>query len=281
MKRFFRYTVAAIAVMVLSASFGTLHGQIIKGEVFLGGNLSQVDGDQCYGYKKAGFSGGAGALIPITNFMDIGLEVLFNQKGAFKRDSISYGSDYTGSYNLRLNYVEVPLMLYLIDKDKFSVGLGVSYGRLVGIKERINGIESGTGIGDGNLSWKNGYDGPDLGNIKDYDQLSSVFYKTQGFHDTIPISDWIANSTTYRHSDWGICADIRYRIYNGLHAELRYQYSLRPIRTRLFYLDPNENLIQPKHPLRLQYNNQITLRIVYIFNEQRSKVNKRIQQEKP
>lgn len=97
MKRFFRYTVAAIAVMVLSASFGTLHGQIIKGEVFLGGNLSQVDGDQCYGYKKAGFSGGAGALIPITNFMDIGLEVLFNQKGAFKRDSISYGSDYTGS----------------------------------------------------------------------------------------------------------------------------------------------------------------------------------------
>ncbi len=281
MKKFFRYAVTAIVFFMLSSSVGVVHGQIIKGEVFLGGNLSQVDGDQCYGYKKAGFSGGAGALIPITNYMDIGLEVLFNQKGAFKRDSLSYSSEFTGRYNLRLNYVEVPLMLYLIDKDRFSVGLGVSYGRLVGLKERINGIDRGTSVGDGNLSWKNGYQGSDLSNIKTFEQLNKVFYKTEGFHDSIQIPQWIANSTSYRNSDWSICADIRYRIYNGLHAELRYQYSIIPIRTRLFYRDPHENIIQPEHPLRVQYNNQITLRIVYIFNEQRSQVNKKTQQAIP
>lgn len=279
MKRFFHYAIVTVVVFLLSSVFETASGQIIKGEVFLGGNLSQVDGDECFGYKRAGFSGGAGALIPITSFMDIGLEVLYNQKGAYKRDSISYSSSFTGSYNLKLHYVEVPLMLYLIDKERYSIGLGISYGRLVGLKECINGIDRGTGIGNGGLSWKNGYQGADLSDIKNLKQLNEVFYKTEGFHDTIQIPEWIANSTTYRNSDWNICADLRFRIYNGLHGEIRYQYSLKPIRTRLFYIDQNETTLQPEHSLRLQYNNQITFRIVYIFNEQRSKDNKKTQRE--
>ena len=61
-----------------------LHAQIVKGEVFFGGNACQVDGDECFGFRRFGIHAGAGALIPIVsvnNFtMDIGLEVLFNQK---------------------------------------------------------------------------------------------------------------------------------------------------------------------------------------------------------
>jgi len=52
---------------------------------------------------------------------------------------------------------------------------------------------------------------------------------------------------------------------------LRYQYSLRPLRTRMFYSDAA--LTQPNQ-IRQQYNNTITLRLVYIFNERRSKANK-------
>ena len=43
-----------------------LHAQIVKGEVFCGVNACQVDGDECFGYKKFGVHAGAGALIPIV-----------------------------------------------------------------------------------------------------------------------------------------------------------------------------------------------------------------------
>ena len=106
------FTVAAPAL---------LHAQIIKGELFAGANACQVDGDECYGFKKFGVHAGAGALIPLTSWMDVGLEVLFSQKGAFKRDSVTYNSTYPHAYNLKLNYVEIPLMLYVTDKNVASI----------------------------------------------------------------------------------------------------------------------------------------------------------------
>ena len=39
-----------LALMVVTPTL--LHAQIIKGEVFFGGNACQVDGDECYGFKK-------------------------------------------------------------------------------------------------------------------------------------------------------------------------------------------------------------------------------------
>lgn len=259
-KRFLILALLLLIIMPLSS----LKAQIVKGEVFFGGNACQVDGDECYGYKKLGLHAGAGALVPVTNFMDIGLEVLFNQKGAFKRDSIQYGSTYPHAYNLKLNYAEVPLMVYLTDKDKFSVGFGVSYGRVVGIDEKIDRISSGTGVGDGHLYWKNGYDGPDLGDITNLEQLGELFYKDLGFNDTIHIPQFVANSNTYSSNDICFCANLRCRIWKGFHAELRYQYSLKPIRTRLYYQNITETL---PSQIRLQRNNLVTLRIVYIFNE--------------
>ena len=68
------------------------------------------------------------------------------------------------------------------------------------------------------------------------------------------------------------------RIWEGIHAELRYQYSLLPIRTRLFYKDINETILKDDdvnvQPLQQQYNNSITLRVVYVFNERRSRSNR-------
>lgn len=259
-KRFLIITLLLLIITPLTS----LKAQIIKGEVFFGGNACQVDGDECYGYKKFGAHAGAGALIPVTDFMDVGLEVLFNQKGAFKRDSIQHGSTFPHAYNLKLNYAEIPVMVYLTDKNKYSLGLGLSYGRIVSINEKIDHVSTGTGLGDGHLYWKNGYNGPDLGDIENLTQLGEVFYGQCGFNDTIHIPEYVANSNTYRSSDLCFCGDLRFRIWKGLHAELRYQYSLRPIRTRLYYEEIQE--INPKQ-VRLQHNNSLTLRLVYIFNE--------------
>ena len=152
-----RLKIITLFLAILAAAPSLLHAQIIKGEVFLGGNACQVDGDECFGFKKLGVHAGVGALVPITNWMDIGLEVLFNQKGAYKRDSITYGSTFPHAYNLKLNYAEIPLMIYLTDKDAVSVGIGVSYGRLVGLNELVDGRPSeyeGIGIGIGDVDPK-------------------------------------------------------------------------------------------------------------------------------
>ena len=272
MKRF-RIIVLILAFMVIAPTL--VKAQIIKGEVFLGGNACQVDGDECFGFKKFGVHAGAGALIPITNFMDVGLEVLFNQKGAYKRNAITSNSTFPYAYNLKLNYAEIPVMIYLTDKDVVSVGLGVSYGRLVGINELVDGQPSdyegvGIGVGDGQLHWREEAEGlPDIGQITDINKLNEIVVKQ--YPDATYISERVANSNTYRPHDFNICADLRFRIWEGFHAEVRYQYSLRPIRYRMFYEDVNLVLA---NQIRTQYNNSITLRVVYLFNEHRAKANK-------
>jgi len=252
-----------------------LHAQIIKGEVFAGGNLSQVDGDECYGYKKLGAHAGAGALVPLTNWLDIGLEVLFNQKGAYKRDSITFNSTYPHAYNLRFNYVEIPLMVYVTDKDAVSFGIGVSYGRMVGLKELVDrqpssydGVTIGTG--DGHLHWvEDDPSLPDISHVQDLDELAEIVYSVPRYADSL-IPSVINNSNTYTPHDFNICADLRFRIWQGFHLEARYQYSLRPIRTRMYYANVTETL---PSQIRQQYNNSVTLRVVYLFNERRSKAN--------
>lgn len=66
------------------------------------------------------------------------LETVFNQKGAYEGpqyyDSL-YGTVVNGKYDLRLNYVEVPLTAHFTDKQRYTVGAGFSYGRLVSFKE--------------------------------------------------------------------------------------------------------------------------------------------------
>ena len=266
-----RFRILTLLLAFTMAAPALLHAQIIKGELFLGGNLAQVDGDECFGYKRFGVHAGAGALVPITNWMDVGLEVLFNQKGAYKRDTIVSNSTYPYAYNLKLNYAEIPLMIYLTDKDRYSIGVGVSYGRIVGLDEKNDGISTGIALGDGKLHWKENEENlPDISQVSEINELAEIVHSA-GFPDTVYLSSVVANSNTYRPHDFNICADLRFRIWEGIHAELRYQYSLRPIRTRMFYEDAGLILA---NQIRLQYNNSITLRVVYIFNEHRSKANK-------
>ena len=269
-----RLRILTLLLALTIATPALLHAQIIKGEVFAGGNLCQVDGDECYGFKKIGVNAGAGALIPFTSWMDLGLEVMFSQKGAFKRDSLVYNSTYPHAYNLKLNYVEVPLMLYFTDKDIASIGVGVSYGRLVGLKELDDGRPSNyegvtIGTGDGCLHWRNDDPNlPDISQIDDIEELNSIVY--QQYPNITYVTEAVANSNTYRAHDFNICADLRFRIWEGLHLEARYEYSLRPLRYRMYYADQNQLLA---NQIRKQYNNSITIRLVYIFNEHRSKAN--------
>ena len=69
------------SIFTISILFSKLSAQIIKGEVISGVNLSQVDGDMFYGFKKFGLNVGVGAMIPFGKNWDVSFEILYNQKG--------------------------------------------------------------------------------------------------------------------------------------------------------------------------------------------------------
>jgi hypothetical protein len=226
-------TVYFILVLLFFGCGTELKAQIIKGEAIVGMNLTQVDGDEVFGFKKVGANLGAGVMIPFgkRGRWDVSFETLFTQKGSKQKaqfpDStlITCGGDstiVTGQYKLNLNYVEIPIMILYTDKDFISAGAGFSWSRLVGVKE----YEHGNLIETTNL-----------------------------------------NSGVYNKNDFSILADFRIRIYKSLKFNLRYQYSLLKIRTREFYD------LQCNIKTRDQYNNVITFRLIWVFNEVQSRKN--------
>ncbi|MBU2465489.1 MAG: PorT family protein, partial [Bacteroidetes bacterium] len=117
---------------ILYLAAASANAQIIKGEIIAGFNLSQLDGDEVYGYKKAGLQLGLGAMIPISEKWDISLETLYNEKGANEKAQYPMQADSTtGAYRVKLNYLDVPLLLHFTDKEFITVGTGFSWGRLI------------------------------------------------------------------------------------------------------------------------------------------------------
>jgi len=57
----------------------------IKGVVIAGMNLSQVDGDEVYGFKKMGACVGVGGILPLPKRFSLSLEILYDEKGAYQK----------------------------------------------------------------------------------------------------------------------------------------------------------------------------------------------------
>jgi hypothetical protein len=123
--------------LVLMLFNSNSYSQIFKGEVLGGMNLSQVDGDETFGFKKIGFNGGVGVVAPIYKNWSLSLETIYSQKGSKQKPQ--YNDSLDGSYSLKLDYAEVPFMIQYTDKENVSAGLGVSWGRLVNVEEFRNG----------------------------------------------------------------------------------------------------------------------------------------------
>ncbi len=203
-------------IFVLLLSGSPAFSQVFKGALIGGFNLTQVDGDEVYGFKKIGLNAGAAVMVPLGEHWEISLENSFSQKGAYqKQQYIDSARSLTGEYNLRLNYVEVPLLLHYKDKGGLTFGAGLSWGRLVGSKEIEHGDEE------------------------------------IAYSDSIPFKD----------NDFSVIADIRFRIWERLHASVRYSYSLAEIRERTFY-----SLNGLNSWTRKQYSNVLTFRFIYIID---------------
>lgn len=202
--------ILAITVMVLSQS---LSAQVIKGVGILGTNLSQVDGDEVYGFYKFGLNVGAAAIIPISERWSVSLETIYNEKGSYQGSQYAPPKD--GSYLLKLNYAEVPVLVHFEDRETMTFGLGMSWGRLVQMEE--------------------------------YEHLHRI--------------PWETATGPYKADDFNVLFDVRFRLHKRLWGNVRYAYSIAKIRTREF-----EDLTGQQWT-RDQFNNLITVRLMYIFNE--------------
>jgi len=224
---------------------------------FIGGltagiNLTQVDGDQVFGYHKVGFNGGpfVKLMIDKKQRFSVTIELLYSQKGAAKKypgpnrieynhalnDTTLYDTRYTGFdkkffYKLRTDYLEIPLLFHYDDpRSKISVGVGIAWSRLVYIKETLH----------------------------DYTVNDTLFRGARRLNTTV-------SSGRYKKNDWSIIADVKIPIYKGLKFNFRFQYSLAPFgKMREFYsLSPNYDGYKKRWP----FHNTLTFRILYSINE--------------
>ncbi len=200
----------------------TSYSQKIQGAIAIGANLSQVDGDEVVGFKKIGLNASAIAIIPFKEKWSVSLEASFSQKGAYEKYPRIYQADkHYPYYNLRLNYAEIPVIIHFTDKKFLTVGLGLSWGRLVGVKE---------------IEWG--------------EQTALSLY-----------------SGDYARSDINGIFDIQVPIYKKFKFNFRYSYSFMVIRNRTY------SNIAGDTWSRKQYNNLLTFRIYYIFNEPKNSNN--------
>lgn len=200
-------------LIILLAIPAVMNAQLIQGALMGGLNLTQVDGDEVYGFHKAGATIGASAIIPFSKKWSVSIETNYTQKGSYQEPQ--YNDSLTYEYKLQLDYVEVPVLVHFTDKERLTVGAGFSWGRLVDVKEYEHGYRVET---------TSLLEGP------------------------------------YDRDDFSILADLKFRLYHRFHFNVRYSYSLSHIRTREFTVGTNVFN-------REQFNNVISFRLIYNFNE--------------
>ena len=132
-------SVVVIVFAILMFTAQHVYSQRIMGAIIGGVNASQVDGDEVFGYHKFGLNVGAAAIVPITGNWSVSDENVYSEKGS--RQKARYIDSLDGSYDLKLNYLDVPFLVQYTDKNIATFGLGASWGGLVKVYEQRNGIE--------------------------------------------------------------------------------------------------------------------------------------------
>ena len=98
----------------------------------IGVSSSQISGDRLSGFDQLGLAAGLGVEVGRNNDWVPSFELLFNQKGSRKNARPDEGD--FDSYLLRLNYVELPLLMnYNTNSTGFHLGLAPAY--LISLRE--------------------------------------------------------------------------------------------------------------------------------------------------
>ncbi len=132
-------------IITFIAIFSFTHlaqAQRVKGELILGMNATQIDGDEIFGFNKLGLNVGVGGIFPFNEHWSLSIETILNQKGSYRKSPIDVNdTTLLPYYNIRLNYLDIPVLIHYEDKGGFTFGAGFSWGRTVGIEEIEHGVK--------------------------------------------------------------------------------------------------------------------------------------------
>jgi len=217
-----------------------IEAQRFIGSVIAGANFAQIEGDDVHGFYKVGFNGGLGLTIPVEpkQSWQFSIELLYSMKGSLKKCSPGY-------FN-RDNYAESmftdvdttvpfdPTVKCRISLDYVQIPVMMRY------EDRYSGCSFGLGFAWSRLvRAKETYNG--------YARTTSV------------------RSGTYKTSDWSVVADVNIRLYKNLNLNIRYEYSLVPIRLAQFeYVRNDGSTLSEVHKY---HNNMLSARLIYYINE--------------
>ncbi len=112
-----------------------LNAQEFYGGITAGMTASQVAGDVCSGYDKAGLYAGVYANLKVSKKSVFQLEIDYIQKGS--RLVPKEENDYQ-SYKLYLQYIDVPVLYKYIISKRFTVEIGPVYGVFIKKYEEAN-----------------------------------------------------------------------------------------------------------------------------------------------
>ena len=221
-------------IVLFVVFYKPMEAQRFQGLLVLGGNLSQIDGDEVYGFRRFGLNTGVGVLAPLgkTGQWQLSLEVLYSQKGARETDE-------PFPYDCRLHYIDLPLMVHFHDlRGGWTFGIGFQYGRLLKINEHWN------------------LPNPPI------QCMERPKYPIPGF----------------LYDDFNLVAGIRFGIWKRLKMDIRYHYSLKPIRENITFTnglrqfgEDGKAVAGYKEWQRNMRNSVLSLRFIYVFNERSGK----------
>ncbi len=146
-----------ISLLLLFSNLTFLQAQAFEAGAALGFNMSQIDGDALFGFRRIGFTVGPTVNINLSENAILNNTEQSNRKPTVKdKSQVSFGILFSqlgsarGKYDgpgdfdkIRINYVEVPLIYRLKDwkgeyenKEYYRLGFeaGLTYGRLINFR---------------------------------------------------------------------------------------------------------------------------------------------------
>lgn len=132
-------------IIFLTFSYG-LSAQKFSASVLFGVNAAQIEGDELAGFHKPGIHGGLRVAYPLKPKVDIGLELLFSQRGSkTPRSAID-------QVVTNLDYISIPVFInfkdWYIDTEKYykvKAEGGGSYGYLFDVDTNQDILLDGIG----------------------------------------------------------------------------------------------------------------------------------------
>jgi Outer membrane protein beta-barrel domain len=108
---------------------------LFKAWFHAGINGSQIDGDNYAGYNQIGLDAGVGAMLRFHKYLAFTMSLDYSMKGARQQLRQDPNVPTLSKYQVQWDYVEVPVMLHVIDKELVMFGLGLQPGVMIRYKE--------------------------------------------------------------------------------------------------------------------------------------------------